>query len=246
MTRNKHTLLLVEVCIVDTTAMIVACAPVACRWVPKRRLTRLTGTNKQCQALIPVSAGAFFPRIRHLGRNVRVVTQLHVWIRSTRSSSTAVAVAAAHAFSPSIPSQPRTAAATMKFLTAITAALLPFTALAAKKPSADRFSDYRQQQLSAGSSLKLNDDLYNELTKAPRDYSVAVLLTALEARFGCNLCQEFQPEWNLLAKQWSKGDKKAESKLVFGTLDFTNGQRTFQSVRTHPLSHAGRRRDSSS
>lgn len=119
----------------------------------------------------------------------------------------------------------------MRFLTALTAALLPFTALAAKKASPGRFEEYRQQQLSSGSSLKLTDDTYSTLTKAPRDYSVAVLLTALEARFGCQLCQEFNPEWNLLAKTWSKGDKKAESKVIFGTLDFTNGQRTFQSVR---------------
>jgi len=124
----------------------------------------------------------------------------------------------------------------MKLFTAITAALLPLTALAAKKPSADRFTDYRQQQLSAGGSLKLNDDSYNKLTKAPRDYPVAVLLTALEARFGCVLCQEFQPEWNLLSKTWAKGDKKGESKLVFGTLDFASGQRTFQSVSDNYLS----------
>lgn len=121
----------------------------------------------------------------------------------------------------------------MRFLAALTAALLPFTALAAKKASTDRFTEYRQQQLSAGSSLKLNDAEYSQLTKAPRDYSVAVLLTALEARFGCNLCQEFQPEWNLLAKSWSKGDKNGQSRLVLGTLDFANGQKTFQSVRTN-------------
>ena len=120
----------------------------------------------------------------------------------------------------------------MKFLNAITAALLPFTALAAKKSaSTDRFVDFRQQQLSAASSLKLNDESYAKLTRAPRDYSVAVLLTALEARFGCNLCQEFQPEWNLLAKTWAKGDKNGDSRLVLGTLDFTNGQKTFQAVR---------------
>lgn len=126
----------------------------------------------------------------------------------------------------------------MRFLTALTAALLPFTALAAKsKPAVDRFTGYRNQQLSAGSSLKLDDGSYADLTKNPRDYAVAVLLTALEARFGCQLCQEFQPEWNLLAKTWAKGDKTGESKLVFGTLDFVNGQKTFQSVSCCLLLH---------
>jgi oligosaccharyltransferase complex subunit gamma len=44
------------------------------------------------------------------------------------------------------------------------------------------------------------------------------------------LCREFQPEWELLAKSWTKGDKKSESRLVYGTLDFTDGKATFQGV----------------
>ncbi|CAD0095372.1 unnamed protein product [Aureobasidium mustum] len=118
----------------------------------------------------------------------------------------------------------------MKFFQTVTAFLLPLTALAAKKSSTDKFSDYRSQQLAAAAPLKLDDNEYSRLTAAPRDYSVAILLTALEARFGCAICHEFQPEWDLLGKTWAKGDKKQESRLVMGTLDFVNGQRTFQSL----------------
>lgn len=118
----------------------------------------------------------------------------------------------------------------MRLLHIVTAALLSFTALAAKKASADRFQTYHSKQLSHGGPVKIDDKAYNDLTKAPRDYSVAVLLTALEARFGCNLCNEFQPDWELLAKQWSKGDKQGEGRLVFATLDFIDGKSTFQSV----------------
>jgi oligosaccharyltransferase complex subunit gamma len=118
----------------------------------------------------------------------------------------------------------------MKFLQTVTAFLLPLTALAAKKGSTDKFSDYRSQQLAAAAPLKLDDNEYSKLTSSPRDYSVAVLLTALESRFGCTICHEFQPEWDLLGKSWAKGDKKKESRLVMGTLDFVNGQRTFQSL----------------
>jgi oligosaccharyltransferase complex subunit gamma len=118
----------------------------------------------------------------------------------------------------------------MRWLQLLAASLLPFTALAAKKPSSgDQFGDFRSKQLSVG-SLKLDDASYTQLTKAPRDYSVAVLLTALETRFGCVLCREFQPEWDLLAKSWVKGDRKAQSRLLFGTLDFVDGKNTFQSV----------------
>lgn len=118
----------------------------------------------------------------------------------------------------------------MRWLQLFAAAVLPFTALAAKKTSGDRFNDFRAKSLSAA-AIKLDDASYAQLTKAPRDYSVAVLLTAMDARFGCVLCREFQPEWDLLAKSWVRGDKKAETRMVFGTLDFLDGKATFQSVR---------------
>ena len=59
---------------------------------------------------------------------------------------------------------------------------------------------------------------------------VAIVLTATEARFGCLLCREVQPEWDLIAQSWNKGPKPDEMKLLFGTLDFFNGKGTFQKV----------------
>lgn len=119
---------------------------------------------------------------------------------------------------------------TMRWFTLLTASLLPFVALAAKKPAGDRFNDARAKSLSTGRPLKLNDASYAQLTKSPRDYGVAVLLTALEPRFGCALCRSFQPEWDLLGNSWTKGDKDGQSRLVFGTLDFVDGKNVFQSV----------------
>ena len=111
------------------------------------------------------------------------------------------------------------------------ALLLPFIpTLTAKKATADRFSEFHTRLLSS-SPLKIDDASYNKLTEAPRDYSVVVLLTALEPRFGCELCRDFNPEWNLLAKSWVKGDRAGKSRLVFSTLDFVDGKNTFQSVR---------------
>lgn len=117
----------------------------------------------------------------------------------------------------------------MRFIKALVLCLVPLTVLAAKKPSTDKFLEFHSKALSS-SPLKLVDSSYDRLTSTPRDYSVAVLLTALEARFGCQLCREFQPEWDLLAKSWTKGDKVGESRLVYGTLDFADGKNTFQSV----------------
>ncbi|OAL01332.1 hypothetical protein IQ06DRAFT_248379 [Phaeosphaeriaceae sp. SRC1lsM3a] len=118
----------------------------------------------------------------------------------------------------------------MRWLQLLTASLLPFTALAAKKSSGDRFKDFRAKSLSTGAPVKLDDASYAQLTKAPRDYSVTVLLTALEQRFGCELCRQFQPEWDILGKSWTRGDKNADGRLLFGTLDFVDGKNTFQSM----------------
>lgn len=117
----------------------------------------------------------------------------------------------------------------MRVLKAFIVVLLPWTAFAAKNSTVDKFQEFHSKALSS-TPLKLADSIYDQLTVTPRDYSVAVLLTALEARFGCQLCQEFQPEWEILAKSWTKGDKSGESRLVYGTLDFADGKNTFQSV----------------
>lgn len=115
----------------------------------------------------------------------------------------------------------------MRIFQSILPLCLLFAGGFAKKDSYDEF-----RQLSQRSSpLKLNDATYSSLTAAPRNHSVAVLLTALETRFGCQLCQEFAPEWEVLGRSWTRGDKAGESRLIFGTLDFADGRETFISVR---------------
>lgn len=120
----------------------------------------------------------------------------------------------------------------------LSASLLLAGAFAAKKSPAERFNDFHKKSLSSA-PLKLTETSYKTLTAAPRDYSIAVLLTALEARFGCQLCREFQPEYELLGKSWIKGDAAAESRTLFGTLDFVDGRDIFVSVIICLLSHTG-------
>ncbi|KAK8049369.1 Dolichyl-diphosphooligosaccharide-protein glycosyltransferase subunit 3 [Apiospora phragmitis] len=119
----------------------------------------------------------------------------------------------------------------MRWLPLFLSLALPFGTLAAKKPAspADTFNDFHTKAIST-TPVKLADKSYKKLTASPRDYSVAVLLTAMDARFGCQLCREFQPEWDLLAKSWLRGDKNAESRIIFSTLDFSDGRDTFISL----------------
>ncbi|KAI0472849.1 OST3/OST6 family protein [Xylariaceae sp. FL0804] len=117
----------------------------------------------------------------------------------------------------------------MRWLPVLLSLALPFGSFAAKKSSVERFDQYHTQALSS-SPLKLDDSSYRKLTSTPRDYSVAVLLTALDARFGCELCSKFQPEWSVLAKSWMRGDKSGDSRLILGTLDFSDGRDIFLSL----------------
>ena len=117
----------------------------------------------------------------------------------------------------------------MKFFYFISLVLLPITSFAAQKNTQDRYSKYHSRSRST-SPLKLDDDSYEGLTNTPRDYTAVVLLTALEARFGCQMCREFQPEWDLIAKSWTKGDRNGASRVLYGTLDFVDGKGTFQKV----------------
>ena len=118
----------------------------------------------------------------------------------------------------------------MRFLRALLSVTLLVTGvLAAKKSSEERFNDFHTKSLSSA-PIKLTDVTYKSLTATPRDYSVTILLTALDPRYGCELCQGFQSEWETLARSWISGDKKAESRMLFGTLDFKDGRDTFLSV----------------
>lgn len=117
----------------------------------------------------------------------------------------------------------------MKLLNLLILIVLPVLSFAAKQSSGGTFEKYHAKSQSSA-PLRLDDASYDELTATPRNHSVVVLLTALEARFGCQLCRDFQPEWDLLGKSWAKGDRRGDSRILLGTLDFADGKGTFQKV----------------
>lgn len=92
----------------------------------------------------------------------------------------------------------------------------------------DKFATY--QSLSRSGPIDLDSASYEDLTSTPRDYYAVVILTATDPRFGCLLCRDFESEWDLIARSWTKGTKPDELKVVFGTLDFDNGKAVFQKV----------------
>ncbi len=129
----------------------------------------------------------------------------------------------------------------MRLLPTLLLTLLGSANAAKRVPPEERFQSYHAKAL-ASSPIKLADASYRDLTSTPRDYTVAVLLTALDPRYGCQLCREFGPEWELLARSWTGGDKKGESRVVFGTLDFADGRDVFMSVSLPAFTRMARER----
>lgn len=114
----------------------------------------------------------------------------------------------------------------MKFLSIAVALLGTVQGLVEASTGNDKFHKYTSHKPSP---VELDERSYEELTSAPRDYHVAVLLTARDARFGCQICREFQPEWDIIARSWNKAAPESTN-MVFGTLDFSEGRGVFQKV----------------
>jgi len=98
-----------------------------------------------------------------------------------------------------------------------------------------------------GGVVPLTSALYDEIL-APssaasgeqRDYSVSVILTALNPKFGCVPCRAFDKEHKEVAGQWwrrNKRSKATQAKHFFAVLDFEAGQEIFRrlGLNTAPL-----------
>ena len=124
---------------------------------------------------------------------------------------------------------------TMRLLNLLAVAALSVTALAAKKSSSVKFDTYFPKQYSR--PTEIDEQAFNDLTATPRDYNLAVLLTARPAKYACQICKDFDPEWDIIGRSWSKGDKKGENRLLLTTLDFDHGRNIFMKVRQLSCNH---------
>jgi len=114
----------------------------------------------------------------------------------------------------------------MRFLQPL-AAVLSLAAFVPSVFAVDKIAKF--QSLTKHAVVPLTDKLYDEITLAPRNYTAVVLLTALDARYGCQLCKEFQPEFELTAKSWA-AKHRGNDGLFFSVLDFNVGKNTFSKL----------------
>ncbi|EWC46513.1 hypothetical protein DRE_04236 [Drechslerella stenobrocha 248] len=107
---------------------------------------------------------------------------------------------------------------------------------AQKTPKYQTLLELSSSGKGAKGIIQLDDNNFNEVTGPPRNYSTVVLFTALDPRFGCQLCREFQGEFDLVGTSWNKQHPKQDG-LFFGVLDFSVGKQTFQrlSMSTAPI-----------
>jgi oligosaccharyltransferase complex subunit gamma len=85
------------------------------------------------------------------------------------------------------------------------------------------------QSKSKAGVLKLDDQLFADLIVAPRNYTAVILLTALGSKYGCQPCNQYQSEYELLSKSWLR-QQKHHDPLFFAMLDFSVGEETFKKV----------------
>ncbi|KAL4889736.1 oligosaccharyl transferase subunit [Aspergillus ambiguus] len=116
----------------------------------------------------------------------------------------------------------------MRYLSVAVALFSLISVAISASPAPNKFEKY--QSLAGLTPIDLDDSSYEDITAKPRDYYVSVILTATDSRFGCVLCRDFQPEWELISRSWNKGSKPDDLKMLFGTLDFTKGKMTFQKL----------------
>jgi len=146
----------------------------------------------------------------------------------------------------------------MLFLSTLTILLLlnPTSTLAQKAKAASKKSSSsssssssrdQDKQLSRYLSLASSNDgvleiqspqEFQQLVSSPRSFSVSALLTATEGNIKCQPCNTFAPEYQNVARGWSKSQHK--KRHIFAKLEFAKGQQVFQSVSEY---ERGRERD---
>lgn len=114
----------------------------------------------------------------------------------------------------------------LPLLTAFTS-LLSLTVAQKAANKYQTFADLASSSKGAKGVVLLNDQLFGDLTGPHRNFTSVVLFTALDNRFGCVLCRDFQPEFDVLGNSWHKEHPKSDG-LFFGVLDFSVGKQTFQ------------------
>lgn len=112
-------------------------------------------------------------------------------------------------------------------------AILSFTCLAQKKKE-DPLAANVQQMVewnSKKSVIRMNGEKFKQYVKGvPRNYSVILMLTALQPQRQCSVCKQANDEFTIVANSW-RYSQQFSNKLFFAMVDFDEGSDVFQQLK---------------
>ncbi|XP_021342211.1 tumor suppressor candidate 3-like [Mizuhopecten yessoensis] len=113
-------------------------------------------------------------------------------------------------------------------------ALICICSSSLKKKEVDTVGE-KVQQLSdwnnKKSIIRLNGEKFKQYVKAaPKNYSVVVMLTALQAQRQCSVCRQANDEFTILANSW-RYSQQYSNRLFFTMVDYDEGADVFSSLK---------------
>jgi len=111
--------------------------------------------------------------------------------------------------------------------------LLLFSRPALGFSAAYKVAKLRTHQASSSSNnqcLELDDRSFDLYTQGTRNYTLVLLITAMDSKFGCQPCRLIDPAFRQVASSYWMTPQGDGSALFFGILDFNDGQQTYQKL----------------
>ncbi|XP_072040444.1 dolichyl-diphosphooligosaccharide--protein glycosyltransferase subunit TUSC3-like isoform X1 [Amphiura filiformis] len=93
----------------------------------------------------------------------------------------------------------------------------------------------RVQQLMDWSNkraiIRMNGDKFRQYVKAtPRNYSVIIMMTAMQPQRQCSVCRQVSDEFQILANSW-RYSQSYSNKLFFASVDYDEGHDVFKALK---------------
>ncbi|CAI9732339.1 Hypothetical predicted protein [Octopus vulgaris] len=108
------------------------------------------------------------------------------------------------------------------------------SALGLQRKKEDLLSEKVQQMMEWNTKkvvLRLNGDKFRQYVKtAPRNYSVILMLTALQAQRQCTVCRHANEEFTILANSW-RYSQQYSNRLFFAMVDYDEGSDVFANLK---------------
>ncbi|XP_033106222.1 tumor suppressor candidate 3-like [Anneissia japonica] len=113
--------------------------------------------------------------------------------------------------------------------------IISFTNLSLSAKKKEQSLGDRVKQLTEWSYkrpvINMNGEKYRQYIKAsPRNYSVILMLTAMDSRRKCSVCKQVNEEFQILANSW-RFSGSYSNRIFFVSVDYDSGQDVFSALK---------------